>query len=53
MYLIQLLGVYYMSDPENKDNGILSKNLKIFLWVVAGVALWVMLQSLIGVPLNL
>ncbi len=47
------IGVYYMSDPENKDNGILSKNLKIFLWIVAGVALWVMLQSLIGVPMKM
>ncbi len=42
-----------MSDPENKDDGSTSKNIKILLWVVAGVTLWIVLQSLIGVPMKM
>jgi hypothetical protein len=42
-----------MSDPENKDDGRTSKNIKILLWVVAGVTLWIVLQSLIGVPMKM
>ena len=42
-----------MSDPENKDDGRTSKNIKILLWVVAGVTVWIVLQSLIGVPMKM
>ncbi len=42
-----------MSDPENQDDGRTSKNIKILLWVVAGVTLWIVLQSLIGVPMKM
>lgn len=42
-----------MSDPENKDDGRTSKNIKILLWVVAGITLWIVLQSLIGVPMKM
>lgn len=42
-----------MSDPENKDDGRVSKNIKILLWVIAGVTLWIVLQSLIGVPMKM
>ncbi len=42
-----------MTDPENQDDGRTSKNIKILLWVVAGVTLWIVLQSLIGVPMKM
>jgi len=42
-----------MSDPENHDDGRASKNIKILLWVIAGVTLWIVLQSLIGVPMKM
>ncbi len=42
-----------MSDPENKDGGRISKNLKILLSVIAGVTLWIVLQSFIGVPMKM
>jgi len=42
-----------MSDPENKDDGRISKNIKIFLWIIAGVTIWIVLQSLIGVPMKM
>jgi uncharacterized membrane-anchored protein len=42
-----------MSDPENKDDGRTSKNIKILLCVIAGVTLWIVLQSLIGVPMKM
>ncbi len=42
-----------MSDPENKNGGRISKNLKILLSVIAGVTLWIVLQSFIGVPMKM
>jgi uncharacterized membrane-anchored protein len=42
-----------MSDPEKKDDGETSKNIKIILFVIGCVIIWIVLQSVIGVPMKM
>jgi hypothetical protein len=42
-----------MSDPENKDDDETSKNIKRILFVIGCVIIWIVLQSVIGVPMKM
>lgn len=44
---------FIMSDPENKDDGETSKNIKTILFVIGCVIIWIVLQSVIGVPMKM
>jgi uncharacterized membrane-anchored protein len=43
----------FMSDPNNKDDGETSTNIKTILWVIGAVIIWIVLQSVIGVPMKM
>ena len=42
-----------MSNPENKDDDETSKNIKTILFVIGCVIIWIVLQSVIGVPMKM
>jgi len=48
---INNVGVFIMSNPENNDDGATSKYITTILVVIGCVIIWIVLQSVIGVPM--
>jgi uncharacterized membrane-anchored protein len=44
---------FIMSNPENKNDGETSRYIKTILVVIGCVILWIVLQSIIGVPMKM
>lgn len=42
-----------MSNPEKNDDGETSKYIKTILVVIGCVIIWIVLQSVIGVPMKM
>ena len=51
--VIKLWEYFIMSDPEKKDDGEISTNIKMILFVIGCVIIWIVLQSVIGVPMKM
>jgi len=42
-----------MLDPKDKDAGDKSTIIKTILWVIGAVIIWIVLQSVISVPMKM